>query len=133
MSERTTQLKNRMKQARESLEEAKDLLVEDAAVNFVMNSLYYAFLYAVFGLLELKGMHSTAQSEAISLFEHAYVQTGDIEPRFLEAIRAAFEIRPVCHCEGRKPATAEDVEQLLPLADEFLNIVERTPGMNAES
>jgi uncharacterized protein (UPF0332 family) len=42
---------NKLKEARESLEDAKTLLVQDAEVNFVMNSLYYAFLYPVIGLL----------------------------------------------------------------------------------
>ncbi len=41
----------KLAQAWESLEEAKTLLVQDAEVNFVMNSMYYAFLYPVLGLL----------------------------------------------------------------------------------
>jgi len=118
-------MQSRLRQARESLEEAKELLVQDAAVNFVMNSLYYAFLYALFGLLEARGISSAMQSTAIALFEQEYVATGRVERRYLDAIRKAFEIRPACHCEGKKNATVEDVEQLLPIADEFLDMAER--------
>ncbi len=118
-------VQSRLKQARESLEEAKTLLVQDAEVNFVMNSLYYAFLYPVLGLLQARGISAPMQSTAIALFEREFVQTGDIDGRFLDAIRKAFELRPVCACEGQKKATHQDVEQLLPIAEEFLENVRR--------
>ncbi len=102
------------------MEEAKILLVQDAEVNFVMNSLYYAFLYPVFGLLQTRGIQAPMQSTAISLFEREFVQKGDINERFLSAIRKAFELRPVCACEGQKKATHQDVEELLPVAEDFL-------------
>jgi uncharacterized protein (UPF0332 family) len=118
-------IQNRLKQAREALEEAKTLLVQDAEVNFVMNSLYYAFLYPVLGLLQARGISVQTQAAAISLFEREYVQWGDIDRDFLDAIRRAFELRPACACEGQKKAAPEDVEQLLPKAEEFLETVQR--------
>jgi uncharacterized protein (UPF0332 family) len=118
-------IQNRLKQARESLEEAKTLLIQDAEVNFVMNSLYYAFLYPVLGLLQARGISSPMQSTAISLFEREFVQRGDIDGEFLDAIRRAFELRPACACEGQKKAAPEDIEQLLPKAEEFLEKVQR--------
>jgi len=121
-------MQSRLNQARESLDEAKDLLVRDADVNFVMNSLYYAFLYALWGLLELQGISAPAHSKAISLFEQEFVLTGKIEERFHDALREAFDLRPACDCEGKRKATVEDVEQLLPVADEFLDTVGRFVG-----
>jgi len=115
----------KLAQARESLEEAKTLLVQDAEVNFVMNSLYYAFLYPVLGLLQARGISAPMQSTAISLFEREYIQRGDIGGEFLDAIRRAFELRPACACEGQKKAVPEDIEQLLPKAEEFLEKVQR--------
>jgi len=112
-------------QARESLEEAKTLLVQDAEVNFVMNSLYYAFLYPVLGLLQARGISAPMQATAISLFEQEYVQSGVIDREFLDAIRRAFELRPACACEGQKRAAPEEIEQLLPKAEEFLEKVQR--------
>jgi uncharacterized protein len=123
IGEANNPLQVRLKQAKESIEEAKILLVQDAAVNFVMNNLYYAFLYLVFGLLEVRGILAPAQSTAVSLFEQEFVRSGEIEGRFLDALRKAFELRPSCACEGKRKATAEDVEQLLPVADEFLETV----------
>lgn len=118
-------IQSRLNQARESLEEAKMLLVQDAEVNFVMNSLYYAFLYPVLGLLQARGISAPMQSTAIAFFEREFVLTGDVDVGFLDAIRKAFELRPACACEGQKKATHLDVEQLLPLAEEFLENVRR--------
>ena len=118
-------LQSKLSQAEESLEDAKTLLVQDAEVNFVMNSLYYAFLYPVLGLIQARGITSTMQSMAISFFEREFVEKGDIDRRFLDAIRRAFELRPACSCEGQKKATPQDVEGLLPVAEEFLDSVRR--------
>jgi uncharacterized protein (UPF0332 family) len=115
----------RLKQARESLEEAKALLVEGAEVNFAMNSLYYAFLYPILGLLQARGMKAPMQSTAIKLFDAEFIQKGSLDQRFGEAVRKAFDLRPACDCEGKKTVTPEDVEQLLPLAEEFLQSVAR--------
>ena len=119
-------IQDRLKQARESLEEAKALLVHDAEANFVMNSLYYAFLYPILGLLQTRGMTAPMHSTAISLFDAEFVQKGDVELRFLVAARKAFDLRPACDCEGKEKPTPEDIEQLLPIAEEFLQSVERT-------
>ncbi len=115
----------KLAQAWESLEEAKTLLVQDAEVHFVMNSLYYAFLYLVLGLLQTRGITAPMQSTAISLFAREFVEKGDIDGKFLNAIRKAFEIRPACACEGQKQATHQDVEELLPVAEDFLVCVRR--------
>jgi len=116
---------DKLKQARESLEDAKALLALDAEVNFVMNSLYYAFLYPVLGLLQALGIAAPIHGTAISLFEREFSGEGGIDARFMEALRKAIELRPACACEGQKKATPEDVEQLLPLAEDFLMRVER--------
>jgi uncharacterized protein (UPF0332 family) len=116
-------VRERLKQARESLEEAKTILTWDGEANFVMNSLYYAFLNPVLGLLQAKGITATMHSVAISLFEREFSQKG-IDDRFIAALRKAFDLRPACSCEGQKKAAPEDVEKLLPLAEEFIERVE---------
>jgi uncharacterized protein (UPF0332 family) len=119
---------SRLAQARESLEEAKTLLVQDAEVNFVMNSLYYAFLYPILGLLQARGISAPMQSMAISLFEQEFIEKGDFDKRFLDAIQMAFDLRPACSCEGKKKALPQDIEQLLPIAGDFIEAVQRTVG-----
>jgi uncharacterized protein (UPF0332 family) len=107
-------------QAQEALEEAKGLLSAGAEPDYIMNSIYYAFLYPILGLLAARNIQAPMQSTAIALFEREFVQKGDIEHRFIEAIRNAFEIKPSCACEGQKKASREDADRLLPVAEEFL-------------
>jgi uncharacterized protein (UPF0332 family) len=118
-------VRDRLKQARGSLEEAKTLLDQDAEINFVMNSLYYAFLYPVLGLLQARGITAPMQSTAIALFEAEFSDKGYIDASYVAALRKAFELRPACSCEGQKKSTPEDVEKLLPLAEEFIERVEQ--------
>ncbi len=115
----------RLKQARESLSEAKALLAHDVGGNFAVNSLYYAFLYSLWGFLESQGISTSAHTDAISLLEQDFVLTGKIERRFYDAIRQANELRPTCDCTINRRATSEDIEQLLPIAQEFLDFVGR--------
>jgi len=115
----------RLKQARESLEDAKELLAQDVGTNFVMNSVYYSFLFTLFGLLAARGISAPVKDEVISLFEREYVLTGQIETRYLHGIRKAFDLRPVCDCQGERIVTYNDIEQLLPIADELLALAER--------
>jgi len=82
--------------------------------------LYYAFFYAMLGLLESRGLSAPSQKAAVSLFEQEFVRSGNMEVTFLHALQKAFELRPACDCEGRKKASVEEVEQLLPVAENFL-------------
>ncbi len=112
--------RQKLGQAREALEEAGALLTEGADLNFVMNSLYYAFLYPVLGLLQAINVPAPTQGTAIALFERKFVKSGEFDRQFLDAMRRAFELRPSCACQGPKEVTKEDIEQLLPVARELL-------------
>lgn len=111
----------RLAQASDSLEEAGALLKEGADLNFVMNSLYYAFLYPALGLLQAINVPTPTQGTAIALFEREFVKSGQFDGRFLDAMRRAFELRPACACDKPKKIVREDIEQLLPVAREFLD------------
>lgn len=117
------ELRSNLEQAQEALLEAQMLLFEGAELNFVINSLYYAFLYPVLGLLKARKTSALTQSTAISLFEREFVQNGEFDPRFLTALRRSFELKPSCACEKQKEVKREDIEQLLPIAREFLERV----------
>jgi uncharacterized protein (UPF0332 family) len=117
------QVQKRLSHARESLNDAKALIIEGAELSFVMNNLYYTFLYPVLGLIQALQIPAPMQSTAISLFEREYVQTGIFERRFLDALRKAFELRPACDCQ--RNIVNADIEELLPVAQDFLDAVEK--------
>ena len=99
--------------------------MEGADLNFAMNSLYYAFLYPALGLLQAINIPTSTQATAIALFEREFVKSGEFDGQFLDAMRRAFELRPACACERPKTVTKEDIEQLLPVAREFLERAQR--------
>jgi uncharacterized protein (UPF0332 family) len=118
------QIQKRLSHARDSLKDANALFREGADPGFVMNNLYYTFLYPVLGLLQARQIPAPMQSTAIALFEREYVQTGIFESRFLDAFRKAFDLRPACECQ--KSIENADIEALLPIARDFLEAVEKS-------
>jgi uncharacterized protein (UPF0332 family) len=125
------QIQKRLSQARDFFKDAKALFIEGAGPNFVMNNLYYAFLYPVLGLLQARQIPVPMQSMAISLFEREYIQTGIFERRFLVAFRKAFDLRPACECQ--KKIAGADIEELLPIAHDFLDTVEKNLQQSVEN
>jgi len=116
------QVQKRLDHARESFNDAKTLLDEGAELSFVMNSLYYTFLYPVLGLIQARQIPAPTQSAAISLFEREFVQSGLFESRFLDAFRRAFDLRPACECH--RTIVRADIEELMPVAQDFLDAVD---------
>ena len=117
------QVQKRLDHARDSLKDAKTLFREGAELSYVMNNLYYTFLYPVLGLIQARQIPAPVQSAAISVFEREYVQTGIFESRFLDAFRKTFDLRPACECQ--KTIVNADIEELMPVAQDFLDAVDK--------
>jgi uncharacterized protein (UPF0332 family) len=65
-------------------------------LNYVVNSLYYAFYYPALALLHTKGIPAAMQSVSAALFEREFIKTGEIDQRFFRALRRLFELKPKC-------------------------------------
>ena len=115
----------RLRQAREFLEEARALLDAGMDLKFVANNVYHAMMSAVRALLEQRGLQAGTQSIAIGLFDKEFVDRGVMERDHSEALHQAFEFRPSCECEEPKALTKGDLEGLLPKAERFLGEAER--------
>jgi uncharacterized protein (UPF0332 family) len=119
----------KLTQAREAYEEAKGLLAAGADLGYVVNSVYYAFYYPALALLQAKGVPAAMQSVSIALFEKELVQTGEIDRRYHQALRKAFELKPKCSTPELKMISKPDVEALLVDAGDFLDSVAGKTGM----
>lgn len=111
-------------QARDSLEQAKSLLAANMDMDLVGNNVFYAMYYAVLALLLKRKVPPATQSVTLSLFEREFVQSGAFDWRFSEAIRRAFELRKTCSGEGRPVVDRKDIEDLLPVAEDFVRKAE---------
>ena len=115
--------KARLKQARESLEEAQALLAAEMDTGFVLTNLYYSYYYPILALQNEGQVPSTMQSVTIGLFEQQYINTGIFKKKYGDAIKRIFNVKPKCSGE-KTPVSSEDVKELAVLASAFIQDVE---------
>lgn len=115
--------KARLKQARESLDEAQALLAEGMDTGFVLTNLYYAFYYSVLALMNEGQVPTTMQSVTLGLFERQFIRTGILKKEYFDAVRRVFDIKP--KCSGEKTTVSdEEVNALAGLANAFIHDAE---------
>lgn len=115
--------KTRLKQARESLDEAQALLADGMDTGFVLTNLYYAYYYPILALMNEGQVPTTMQSVTLGLFERQYIHTGILKKEYYDAVRRVFEVKP--KCSGLKtPVSEEEVDRLKFIAGAFIQDVE---------
>lgn len=118
-------IKHRLKQADDSVEEAKVLLKEGMSLRAVMNRLYYAMFYAVLALLQEKQLGTSKHMGAISLFDKEFVKTGIIEKEMSKILHRAFELRQKGDYMEESDITKEDIEEMFPKTLNFINNIRK--------
>lgn len=119
--------RTRLRQARESLEEAQALLADGMDTGFVLTNLYYAYYYSILALMNEGQVPTTMQSVTLGLFERQYIHTGILKSEYYDAVRRVFEVKP--KCSGLKtPASAEEIKMLTGLAGDFIRDAEKYLG-----
>lgn len=120
---RTALIEFRLVEASDSLKEAEVLLQSGMSFRSVMNRLYYAMFYAVLALLQNKSMGTSKHSGAIALFDREYVKTGVFSKETSKALHRAFELRQVGDYMEDTIVTLSDIEEIRPLAEQFVTKV----------
>lgn len=82
----------RLKEADETLREAR-LLLDQSAFRGCINRSYYAMFYALLGLLATKGLGTSKHSGLISLFDREFVKTGIFSKDLSKSLHRAFDER----------------------------------------
>jgi len=113
----------RLKQARESLEEALALLDAQMDTGFVLTNLYYSYYNPILALMNESQVPSTMQSVTIGFFEQRFITTGLFKKEYGSAVRRLFSIKPKCSGE-KTPVSVEEVKELTVLASAFIQDVE---------
>jgi len=115
--------KTRLKQARESLDEAQALLAADMDTGFVLTNLYYAYYYPILALIHEGQVPSTMQSVTLGLFEQQYIKTGMFRKEYGDAIHRISSVKPKCSGEMIL-VDNEEVKQLATLSSAFIRDIE---------
>lgn len=110
----------RLKEADDSIEEAKVLLREGMSRRAVMNRLYYAMFYAVLALLQKKQLGTSKHAGAIALFDREYVKDGTFDSKFSRTLHRAFELRQKGDYMEQSEITQADIDEMLPAAADFV-------------
>lgn len=111
----------RLKEAEDSIEEAKVLMKENMSLRAVMNRLYYAMFYAVLALLQEKNLGTSKHIGAISLFDKEFIKTGIFNKEMSKVLHRAFELRQKGDYMEQAEVTIKDVDEILPEAINFVN------------
>lgn len=115
----------RLTQARDSIREADVLNQSGMSRRSVMNRLYYAMFYAVLALLQEKELGTSKHSGAIALFDREYVKTGLFAKEMSKALHWAFELRQKGDYMEDTEVTADDIAEIRPVAELFVECAER--------
>lgn len=117
-------IKYRLSQARDSIKEADVLLREGMSHRSVMNRLYYAMFYGVLALLQDRQIGTSKHSGAISFFDKEFIKTGKFNREYSKALHRAFELRQKGDYMEQSEVTKQDIDEIRPKAEDFLNKVE---------
>lgn len=83
----------RLRQAEESLDEAKHLLEGNKSPRSTINRIYYSMFYSILALLIFEPYSSSKHSGVLSYFNRRYIKTGEIPKNIGRAVNKAFDLR----------------------------------------
>lgn len=118
-------IKYRLKQADDSLKEAKVLLDEKMSFRAVMNRLYYAMFYAVLAVLQKKQIGTSKHTGAISLFDREFIKKGVFDKELSKTLHRAFELRQKADYVEQVDVTKEDIDEMFPKAADFVSTIKK--------
>jgi uncharacterized protein (UPF0332 family) len=114
----------RLKQANESLEEAKYLFAGNKSLRSVMNRVYYSMYYAVLALLIFENYVSSKHIGIISFFNKQFIKQGIFPKEMGRWINKAFEMRQKSDYREYVELTHEQVEPFLEFSLIFIKSIE---------
>ncbi|MBN1900088.1 HEPN domain-containing protein [Candidatus Sumerlaeota bacterium] len=122
-------LKYRMKQAKETLQEA-NILYNQKSFRGAINRAYYAIFYSVLAILTIKGLGSSKHSGVISLFDKEFIKTGILPLELSRILRMSFERRQSYDYGELIQIDEDSAREALLDADKFINeIISRLQKM----
>ena len=115
-------LQYRMKQAHDTLEEAR-ILLDASALRGTVNRAYYAMFYALLALLATRQLGTSRHSGALSLFDREFVKPGQFPPEFSRSLHLAFERRQTHDYGEMIPLDRSEAQRTLDAAVEFVSAI----------
>lgn len=115
--------KYRLKQAKESIEEAICLFSAQKSPRSIINRAYYGMFYAVLALIVFEPYAYSKHSGVLSYFNKKFIRDGIFSKEIGKSINKAFELRQRGDYREYSDLTYQQVEPFIGEAENFLNTV----------
>lgn len=124
----------RLKQAEETLTEAKKMLDSGFSSRSIINRVYYSMFYTLLALFIKTGVKikTSKHSGIITLFDKEFVKTGKIDSYFSKILHDIFDARLEGDYKEFAELSAEDVLEHVKLAEKFLENTKNFIDKNTE-
>jgi uncharacterized protein (UPF0332 family) len=117
----------RLRQAEETLSDAKKMLEDKLSPRSIINRAYYSMFYGVFALFlkhDIK-VKTSKHSGIISIFDAEFVHTEKINPCFSKTLHKIFEVRQEGDYKELVEFSYNDADEFVKLAEEFLEGIKK--------
>ncbi len=118
----------RIKQARESVEEALLLSREQMGNKAVLTKLYHAMMNCLFALFDIRDIGKLTHADIIDRFDQEYVKTAKIPAKILAVLHRTYDLTHECDCEHMPVPTDEEIAAAQHAAEDLVRVVEKVPG-----
>lgn len=119
-----TYIAYRLKRASESLQSAQ-VLVDSGMYYEALSRMYYACFYAVNALLYQHGMSAKRHSGVQSLFNQHFVRTQKVSRELANLYNDLFDLRLMSDYQDFYEPNPEEITQLLPQVEAFIEAIRR--------
>jgi uncharacterized protein (UPF0332 family) len=123
--------KERVIQARDSMEDARIFLHEHMGNKAVLTKLYHAMMNCLFALFNIQDIGKLTHADIIERFEQEYVRTGKIAATVLDVLRRAYDLTHECDCDHMPVPTDEETASVMKAAEELVSTTEGLLGAEA--
>jgi len=125
MTDRETLFTFRLKQAEETLADARTMLAGGVSTRSVVNRAYYVMFYSILALfIAEKTDHKTSKHAGIiSLFDRMIVHPGKLGREYSRMLHRLFDARQESDYKEFTQLSAEDAADCVRVAEEFLMAV----------
>jgi hypothetical protein len=122
---RKTLAEYRLRQAKESLEEARYLFSGEKSLRSVANRIYYGMFYAVLALMIYESYTSSKHSGVLAYFNKRFVKGGIFPESLGRVLNKAFELRQRGDYREYFELSKDQVEPLLDEAEQFVAAIRK--------
>lgn len=127
MTDKETLFTYRLKQAEETLFDAKKMIEDNLSPRSIINRAYYSMFYGVLSLFLRTDINLKTSKHVgvISIFDKEFVHTGKIDKHYSKILHKIFEARQEGDYKELVELSFEDAIEFVKLAEDFLEEIKK--------